>query len=410
MRYASSLMFLAALLLAAGAAQAGPVVVHSPALDVDQATARAKATYTDRAFRVAGALNTLVDGRPEALTIVSATFEKCTHSRTDSLGRGLVEARNQLIAMEYESVVDRLKTIEAILPCGAEGASRTELYDLFFLQGVAHFNAGNEQESTRLFRKAAIIDPQRTWNSRYPPQIKALWVTAVAAVLQTKPMTLQTEVDLIIVDGEQLGDGGSVELFPGDHIVSSAAGALLVTIPYDGQRAERKALVTTNAQLVRGLSIGAEEYAPWLADQAVTRKWEEVLLVTEDGNFPLENRSLSGKRRSTKSIDVVPVLGVALLAAGGASAGVGLGLHLGSFQAAGIQDGGTVMVGAEAYGGLVTQNQGGFATAIAGGVMVGVGAALAAAGASRKAKGIAAAPFVVPTAAGGVAFGFGGRF
>ncbi len=232
----------------------------------------------------------------------------------------------------------------------------------------------------------------------------------MADALETKPMTLQTEADLIIVDGEQLRDGGSVELLPGNHVISSGAGALLLTVPHEGQRSEKTMLVTTNAQLVRGLSIGAEDYAPWLAGQAVARKWEEVLLVTEDGNFPLDDRSLGGQRRSTASVAPLPVLGVTLLAAGGASAGVGLGLHFGSYQGAGLQEGGTVTVSEDAYGSLVSQNQAGFATVIAGGAMVGVGVALSAAAASRKAKGLTAAPFVVPTAHGGVAFGFGGRF
>lgn len=409
MRYPGSLFAALSLLLLAGVAHAGPVVVHSPSLDVEAATARAKAAITHAPFRVIGPLNTLIEGRPEALVVVSAEFRRCTQPRTDSLERGLAEARNQLTSMEYATAVERLKRIEDVLPCGAEGAGRGELYDLYFLQGVAHFNAGNKQEAQRLFRKAAILDPQRTWNSRYPPQIKELWVAAVAQVLETKPMTLRTEVDLIVVDGEQLRDGGTVELLPGEHILSSGAGALMVTIPYERQRSEKEVLVSTNAQLVQGLSVGMEEYAPWLADLAATRRWDEVWLITEEGNFPLENRSLGGTRRNTAAVDPLPILGVALLAGGGASAGVGLGLHFGSYQGAGLQDGGTVTVNQDTYNGLVAQNQAGFATAIVGGALVGVGAAITAAAASRKKQGLAAAPWVVPTH-DGVAMGFGGRF
>lgn len=400
-------MLFALLLALPTPAAAGPAVLYAAGVDPGQASTKAKAWLGNSDFTVEGPLATLIEGKPQSIVVVGAPSSRCESGRSDPLDRSVAMAGTRLFDMEYADGLRALQKLTETLPCGGVGAARETLYQLHFLQGIAHFNLDDLEAAREAFRKAAIIDPQRPWDEQYPPQMKELFVAALQDVVTTKAMPLELEVERLLVDGEPVADKGP-SLLPGRHILTNATDALVVDVPIDADRTESAALVTTAVRLVSGLSNGDDRYAPWLADRAVAKKWSGVVLVTQDGIQQLDGRAFI--KRKVGSVDPMPVAGAVLMGVGAGAAGAGLALHLVSYRSAGLHEDGRATVGVDEYGPLVTQNRAGFATAIAGGVAAGVGVALVvAAKAPGGAKEAAWAPWVAPSP-GGVAFGLGGRF
>jgi hypothetical protein len=74
--------------------------------------------------------------------------------------------RHDVIEMNYAAALVTLEVAAGALPCGASRATRDELY---FLQGFAHYNGGDDAAAVEDFAVAASIDPKRPWDTRYPP-------------------------------------------------------------------------------------------------------------------------------------------------------------------------------------------------------------------------------------------------
>ncbi len=390
------------------AASAGPAVLYAAGVDPGEASTRAKAWLGNGDFTVEGPLAGLIEGKPQSIMVVGAPSARCASGRSDSLERSVAVAGTRLFDMEYADGLKALQRLTRTLPCGGVGAPRATLYQLHFLQGIAHFNLDDFDQAREAFRKAAIIDPQRPWDEQYPPQMKELFVAALQDVVTTKAMPLELQVESLLVDGEP-ASGKAPRLLPGRHILASGTEALVVDVPLEADRNETSALVTTAVRLVSGLSNGDDAYAPWLADRAAAKKWTGVLLVTEDTVHQLDGRVFL--KRTAKKVAAMPVAGASLIGVGAGTAGAGLALHLVSYREAGLQEDGRATVVELDYGALLTRNRAGFATAIAGGVLAGVGVALVvAATADGGAKKAAWAPYLVPSPDGGLAFGIGGRF
>lgn len=134
------------------------------------------------------------------------------------------------------------------------------------------------------------------------------------------------------------------------------------------------------------------------------------MIVVGDGVHRLDGRTfpvIEGPEGPAPSA----VAGGLLMGVGAGTAGVGLGVHLVAWRDAGVQEDGRVLVSEEDYAPLVAQNRAGLGTAIAGGVVLVAGVVLTVATAAEPRSSSAratVAPWFLPTPDGGVAFGIGG--
>jgi hypothetical protein len=77
-------------------------------------------------------------------------------------------------ATPAERVREFLGDSEFTSACIARGAKTGDIYDLFFIGGLAAGFEGNEDEARDWFAAAAAISPSKEWPSRYPPTLRPL--------------------------------------------------------------------------------------------------------------------------------------------------------------------------------------------------------------------------------------------
>ncbi len=408
----SLLALLATSLLLPATAAARTHLVLGPGVNPDAAGTLARPELGDDEFEVAGALAELTGASPDALAVVGAGTRRCEATSSETIERVLLTVKPAIDEMRYGPALRELEAFTDALPCGAERATRDQLYDAYFLMGYAHYVEGQQDLAVRDFANAAAFDPTRKWNDRYPPTAKETFLSALQRVFEAEPLPLRIDVDGAVVDGEKVETGSKIRLAPGGHIVRVAGETLLLQVPFAADRADETAILTTARQLVVGLSLGEPEYAPWLADLAAANSWDEVLVVGE-GVHRLEGRSFPANEKPAGPPPGA-VAGGLLMGVGAGTTGVGLGLNIVSWQDAGVvPDDGRVTVGETEYDSLVSRNRAGLGTAIAGGVVLAAGVVITISTAVKPKAGspaTAVAPWFVPTADGGVAFGIGGAW
>ncbi len=363
-------------LLAPGLATAAPVVVYGPSIDADKATAAAKAKLGTSDFTVVGNLVTLAGGSPEGPVVVGGDVSRCAGDEGTSVGEVVKLAGNEVLEMNYGAALERLEAASVALPCGASRATKDDLYQLYFLQGFAQFTAGDDAKAVENFATAAALDPQRAWDTRYPPTAKESFLRGLQRMFDSARADVRVEVDAAFLNGEQIGPASAPTLVAGRHIVRVGGATLLVSVP-DLKSRDEDVIVTTARALVAGLLEGDNDYAPWLANLAARKKWGDEVLVV-GGSEPLLMRARKFEGSTLAGGDAGPdpkIIGAALLGIGAGTAAAGVSLHLVAYDEAGVQESGLVLVQEEAYAPLVSQNRAGFATAIIGGAVMGVGLA-----------------------------------
>lgn len=404
MRHAFGLLAAVALISLPVGAAAGPAVVYGPGLDAETATARARAFLESDDFTVVGGLAELAG---DGAVIVGAATTPCTGAETPMLLPLLMGAQDAVINMEYGDALSQLGSIDQHMPCIAKDASRDQLYELYFLQGYAHFEEGHTEDALSDFTVAASLDPKRAWDPTYPPGAKELYLSALQDVFERQRLGVRVEVESALIDGDAVGLATKARVIAGTHVVRIGDDVFLAEVSNDEARAHEDVVLTTSRKLVAGLQAGEERYAPWLADLAEGRSWGDSVLVL-GGETPQLMRYRSFDE-PTVSAGVGPeTIGPVLMGVGGGLLGVGLALHGAAYNDAGIQEPSKrVLVDSTTYERLVSQNRAGFGLAVAGGVVLGAGLVttiIGLTGGSPKATAWAA-----PTE-GGVTLGIGGRF
>jgi len=403
-------LILTAAVLLPSAALSAPVVVYGPASNADAATAAAKAVFGSNDFTVVGNLVTLAGGSVDAPVVVGGRATDCAGGEGVSVGAVVLQAGNEVVEMNYGDALKRLEAASAALPCGASRATKDELYQLYFLQGFAQFTAGDDQAAVEHFAMAAALDPQRSWDKRYPPTAKESFLQGLQRMFDSARADVRVEVDTAFINGEQVGPGSKPTLVAGRHIVRVGGATMLVDVP-DQKDLDEDVIITTARALVAGLLAGDNDYAPWLADLAARKKWgDEVLVVGGSKPLVMRARKFEGGSTQASSGPNPTILGAALLGIGAGTAGAGVSLHMVAFDQAGVQESGLVLVEEEEYGPLVGQNRAGFATAVIGGAIMGVGLATTIGTLTSGKKVAVATPWVLPMPDGGLALGLGGRF
>ncbi len=392
-----------------GPAQAAPLVVYGPGLDAADAAVAAKEILGTGDFRVHGSLADLV-GPADAPVVVGAQQAACA-AKAEPLDRVLTQARLQVLELEYASALAALSGAVQRLPCGAEGATRDHLFELFFLQGYMHFNEGDQDAARAAFGHAAAIDRTRDWPKEYPPTAKTVYLEGLKAAVGGDPAPLRVEVDGLSVDGTAVDPAAPPALVEGGHLLALGDHALWVTVGPRSARPASGLVLTDGAKLAEGIGAGRAAYAPWVTAACARLGADGLLVVATDGAWTFRDGAFS--RPATPDSDASaspgPALpGAVLAGTGGALLGVGLAVHFQAYKEAEPDANGGVPVPEADYPGVLARNRAGFGLAVAGGALVGTGIVVIVVS-KLTGSPVAAGPWVAPSPQG-VGFGFTGRF
>jgi hypothetical protein len=398
----STLLAPLVLLLSLSPAQAGTTLLHGPGIDGAAAGERAREYLGTMEFNLAGSLVDEVGAPEGGMAVVGTPGRRCPAESAD--GRGLeamlVPLRLQLLEMDYAGAARVLEDLAARLPCRAAGSSRHEIWEVFFLKGLAAWNQGSREDARSAFAQAAALDPAEIWPTSYPPTAKETYMDAMQAAVTTRSVQLRTDVDGVTVDGRALTPGTAQTVYVGGHLLRRGADALWITVG-PGPETRPEILVTSAERLTEGLLSGDPTFRPWLVDHAAARGWGDVLMVDTHraaalraGAFQPVTKVVAAPRQRVPSALAKPtVTGLVLLGAGAGVGALGLGLHVGSWAAAAPPLDGPLMQRHE-YEAYVSQNRAGLALAVSGAAVGGTGIVLAIVG-SRTAR-VAEVPPVLP--------------
>lgn len=423
----TALLILSAL-LTAPLAHAAPVVLYGPGLDAASAAAEAAEWLDTGDFRVAGPAGDLVPGADVELVAQGLQLSRCP-AEVGDLGSVLSVARAQVLEMEFESAEGALQTAASGLPCGAADATREQLFELFFLQGLAAFNGGREDEARAGFAAAASVSSTQPWPARYPPTAKGLYLESLQAALQSRATVLDTDLTELRVDGEVAETRRGVPLLAGRHVLRHGDDVALATAASEGGNGR----ITTAGTLRMWLDTGAPEAGPWLAHWAQEQGWTRVVLLYDGRVLELiEGQLVEQARRAPPAAGPqVRDVGFVLVGVGAGTLSVGVAANVESYRDADVRlveqhpDGGGpprpwglpegVTDLRTAYEEAVALNRIGLGLAVGGGGLTVAGALVAVISSITPTVTTLsqAPPAVVPTLApveGGAVLGLSGRF
>ncbi len=404
-------------LLAGGLAEAAPQVLYGPGVSEADAQAAVKGKLDDPVF--AGLIWDRLDVGGNKAVVVGAPAERCTKESPRPLRGELLVVRTSMLDMEYGGALDAIDAIASRIACYAEDASPDDLYELYFLRGMAAFNEDKPAEARKSFGQAAALDPSRAWPSEYPPTAQTVYLDALRDAVAKPPAALVREVEGgVSLNGA--ADDGTPRLLVGGHLLwaESSNSGLWITVPAAGVP-EEGVILTTAVKLMSGLLSGNNRYAPWLSALAAQQGWDEVALVSMDGVVVFRGGAFFGldgkpiKQIVEGSVVVRPapkpttIAGMALLGVGAGTAAAGLGLNLASFDQ-GLPEVGQLLPDRADYEDSVTQNRAGLGLIGAGAGVAVAGIVIAVVGVAKKTPEVAAVPWLLADETQ-VTFGIAGR-
>ena len=391
-------------------ALAAPVVLHGPDDDAVSAATHAKEVLGSGDFRVAGSIGAVLGGDPAALLALGARLSACGGGGDADFVTALAEAAAWVDQMEYASAMGTIDAVVEALPCNGGKATRAQLFDAWFLRGIAAFNDGDEAAAKRAFGAATRLDPSRKWDDAFPPTPKPIYLEALQETLASPAVLLKVQADGVMLDGKALARGSSSPVRAGEHLVTygGAIFGLLVD-----ENTAGVALVTAGA-VEAGVLSGSEQGAAWLRGASEANGWDDVLIVAGDQ----ARRFRDGKWVLDADVANAAQGPAPMVVAGAATAGAGLGILLGgvganvaAWQRAALSDDGkaTPLSRAE-YESARTQTQVSTGLIAAGAATMAVGVGLTVVGLVTGGPSAMAVTPSFGASPDGLAFGVSGRF
>jgi len=379
---------LAAVVLLTTPAWAGTALLHDASVDAATARARAEAALPDATIDASATLDSLFDVEPGTAIAVGAPFVRCTAEVKRTLRGELLQVDQAMTDMEYRAASAVIDTIVARIACYAADASREDLYELFFTQGMAAFFAGDTARAQDAFSQATAIDPSRPWPREFPPTAKPLYDEALRLMTASPPARVADAVPGDVhVDGRR--DYGNPRLYPGGHLVfvPGSTSSLWVTIPRMPPLSPDGLIIATAADVRAGVLAGDDRFGPWLVQASEAEGWTEIVVVTTDavmlfrgGSFYTpEGIAIPRPTARLGGAPPPPPAGVAGLVFVGVGAGMlvgGLGLNVTSYEQGIPKLGGLLPPRAE-YATYKRQNTIGLVLAGVGSGLAGVGLTMA---------------------------------
>jgi len=394
-----------ALLLAAAPAYAGTAVLTAPGVSEADAQEWARQATGKTDFQVLEPLFQRIDLPGGAAIVIGAEAIPCEKPAPRSLKGEMLQVRNAMLDMEYGSVRTIISSITDRIACYAEDAEADDLYQLFFLSGLAGFFEGDSNGARKGFSQAAALDPAREWPTEYPPTAQNAYLDALRDAVAAPPASLVSEAPgPVRLDGAP--DDGTPRLLAGGHLLWEASShtGRWVIIPPGGGLPDTGLLVTTAAQLGHGLLAGDGRYSAWLGEMAAREGWDEVLLVSEKkvvvfrvGAFFNPDGSpvilLEDAPVASRAIAPPTLAGIVVTGVGVGLAGAGVGVNMSSYNNR-LPEVGQTLPERSIYDAAYSQNRAGLGMAIGGGVAAAAGIVVAVVGSQSDGRTVAALPWI----------------
>lgn len=401
-----------------GIATAAPSVLYGqagdgPAPDAASAALAAKELLRSGDFRIEGELAGLPELADGQLLSTPPLLEACPAEAGAPLAERVAAARARVDELDFEAALAELDHGSPIVACSGP-VRREALYDLFFLAGYARFFSDNRQGAQALFALAAAIDPGRRWNEELPPTAKGTFLDALQGALDSPGAALDTGlVAGLAIDGKVTAEGQAPALLPGVHLLELGSRRHVLQLP---AAADLEAVrLLPSAPLRRALLRGERWTAPIMAALAEARGWDDVVLVSDLGSVRFRRGAWVGSPMGASATTTPKgpppkrVAGVVLLGSGAAVAAVGFGLHGQAWQAGQAIEEDPRAADRPGYEALHQRNTAGFVTGVAGAAMAATGLVLALAPPPRGEGVVALRPWLAGDE-DGVRLGLAGRF
>jgi hypothetical protein len=133
-------------------------------------------------------------------------------------------ASSSLAYMETDKALEALEHGAAALGCLSEPLATDVAARLFYLQGLAAYQVGDRSAAWAGFYRAHVFEPQLAWDENFSPDGKPIFDLAASQLRKADRVELSllppfAKQDLLIDGHPVAGDGSSVQLVPGAHIV-----------------------------------------------------------------------------------------------------------------------------------------------------------------------------------------------
>jgi len=329
-----------------------------------------------------------------------ATLQQCSAQPMSApeLSQKIAEVEALMLALEYGDATARLATLESRLCAASDRLEATQVARVPFLLGICRFYTGDEMSAQAAFLRAVERYPELSWDADFPPAPQQVFLVALSAALRSPRTTLELRTTdrpaKLWVDGIEVGaEQQTVTLIGTQHLLQVAeeegATATLLLQTAEAQRIALVGPVRVRAGLMESPETEEGQMAHGLLVVAAHRRGHSEILVLQAPLPELAWRYNDVDRRWTK---VSLVLGKQLVQArrlkttGGILLGVGAALALSgaaigfTHQSAGLdlldemdRDAGMYDILVDEY---ETHRQGmvaGFAMLAVGGALVGAG-------------------------------------
>jgi len=242
----------------------------------------------------------------------------------------VAEAREALFQLDLEWAAPLLDTALDRLTCAPERLQPRLVSDLFFLRGLAAAYGEREQDAILAFAQSLAVDPDRSWDASYPPQVYLKYLAAMELHYNGAKVPVRVQGLSAWVDGRAV-EGGLAELPVGYHYLQLEEES--------GVRALRFLVETGDAVLFAppdealgtvalGPSAPASLRPP--LETALARLETASLLVSPGRAYRFEGGSWTVLREPPDRRTRTRRGATALSVAGGLTLGAGAGLLLGT--------------------------------------------------------------------------------
>ena len=205
------------------------------------------------------------------------------------LETALAQVERMMQSLEYGDAALRLTTIEERL-CGAtDPVPAAMLARIPYLQGIIRFYSQDAAAARVLFREAVERQPEMAWDDAFPPEPQQLFLTALSDAVRSSRTTLVVSTEErpapLLVNGREVPpDQAEVVLVGEQHLVQVGGEAgRVTTLALSTGEAERVHLV--GPERVRAGLAGIPDQDPVAFDalvaMAAARGYSEVLVLQQ---------------------------------------------------------------------------------------------------------------------------------
>jgi len=140
----------------------------------------------------------------------TARLEPCTAEPTTAtdIEAALAKAEEMITGLEYGGALTELDLLAASLCASTEPIRQEVTHRIPYLQGLIHFYDGDEDQARDAFRRAGEMASDLEWDTSYSPEPQQLFLLGVGDAVQVSPsrslFPQEGRPDQVFVDGHEV--------------------------------------------------------------------------------------------------------------------------------------------------------------------------------------------------------------